>query len=75
MEFQTFLEKRVIYLYVYFRQHFTELREHKPELQRKYSVSTLGVFGCWAREEATDQSDIDTAVEFTSTWVSFYCTG
>ncbi len=40
-----------------------KLREHKPELQRKYPVSALGVFGSYAREEATEESDIDIAVE------------
>ena len=42
-----------------------KLREHKPELQRKYPVSQMGVFGSYAREDATDQSDIDIAVEIT----------
>ena len=42
-----------------------KLPEHKPELQRKYPVYAPGVFGSQASEEATDQSDIDTAVEFT----------
>lgn len=39
------------------------LRQHKPELQRKYPVSKLGVFGSYARGEATANSDIDIAVE------------
>ena len=42
-----------------------KLRQHKPELQRKYPFSKLGVFGSYAREEATDDSDIDIAVEIT----------
>jgi predicted nucleotidyltransferase len=42
-----------------------KLREHKAELQRKYPVAQLGVFGSYAREEATDDSDIDIAVEIT----------
>jgi predicted nucleotidyltransferase len=40
-----------------------KLREIKPELQRKYPISSLGVFGSYARGEATDDSDIDIAVE------------
>ena len=40
-----------------------KLRQHKPELQRKYPVSRLGVFGSYARGEATNESDIDIAVE------------
>ena len=39
------------------------LRQYKPELQRKYPISTLGVFGSYARGEATEKSDIDIAVE------------
>ena len=39
------------------------LRKHKPELQRKYPISRLGVFGSYARGEATEKSDIDIAVE------------
>jgi uncharacterized protein len=39
------------------------LRAYKPELQRKYPVSQMGVFGSYARGEATENSDIDIAVE------------
>ena len=41
------------------------LRKHKPELQRKYPVARLGVFGSYARGKATEKSDIDIAVEIT----------
>lgn len=40
-----------------------KLRAHKPELQRKYPIARLGVFGSYARGEATEKSDIDVAVE------------
>jgi predicted nucleotidyltransferase len=40
-----------------------KLRQHKPELQRKYPVTRIGVFGSYARGEATKDSDIDIAVE------------
>ena len=40
-----------------------KLRAHKPELQKKYPISRLGVFGSYARGEATTDSDIDIAVE------------
>jgi predicted nucleotidyltransferase len=40
-----------------------KLREHKPELLRKYPISKLGVFGSYARGEANENSDIDIAVE------------
>lgn len=40
-----------------------KLRAYKPELQRKYPISRLGLFGSYARGEATESSDIDVAVE------------
>ncbi len=39
------------------------LQAHKPELQRKYPLSSLAVFGSYARGEATPSSDLDIAVE------------
>jgi len=39
------------------------LRRHKPELQKKYPISQLGVFGSYARGDAAEGSDIDIAVE------------
>jgi predicted nucleotidyltransferase len=42
-----------------------KLRSHKPELQRKYPVSRIGVFGSYARGEATENSDLDIAVDIT----------
>lgn len=42
-----------------------KLRQHQPELQRKYPVGRLGVFGSYARGEATEKSDIDIAVDIT----------
>ncbi|MES1215356.1 MAG: nucleotidyltransferase family protein [Bacteroidota bacterium] len=43
-----------------------KLRQHQPELQRKYPVSRIGIFGSYARGEATADSDIDLAVEFSA---------
>lgn len=40
-----------------------KLRLHKPALQHKYPISQMGVFGSYARDEATENSDIDIAVE------------
>ena len=40
-----------------------KLKAYMPELQRKYPVSRLGIFGSYARGEATENSDIDVAVE------------
>ncbi len=43
----------------------TILRAHKAELQEKYPISRLGVFGSYARGEATEKSDIDILVDIT----------
>jgi predicted nucleotidyltransferase len=40
-----------------------KLRDYKPNLQQKYPISRLGIFGSYARGEATPLSDIDIAVE------------
>jgi predicted nucleotidyltransferase len=40
-----------------------KLRQYKPELEAKYPVTKIGVFGSYARGEATGKSDIDIAVE------------
>ena len=41
------------------------LRSHMPELQKKYPVGRVGVFGSYSRGDATEKSDIDIAVEIT----------
>jgi predicted nucleotidyltransferase len=43
------------------------LRKHKPELEEKYPISALGVFGSYARGDADEKSDIDIAVEINGT--------
>ncbi len=39
------------------------LRQHLPELQAKYGVQSLGVFGSYVRGEAKKSSDLDVLVE------------
>jgi uncharacterized protein len=41
-----------------------ELRQHMPELERRYEVKTLGVFGSYIRGEQHKGSDLDLLVEF-----------
>jgi predicted nucleotidyltransferase len=36
----------------------------KPELQEKYHVNTIGIFGAAARNELSSRSDIDIIVDF-----------
>ena len=40
------------------------LRAHKAEIQERYSVRRIGVFGSYARGEQKATSDIDVLVEF-----------
>jgi len=39
------------------------LQQHKHELAEKYGVTRIGIFGSVARDEATEQSDVDVVVE------------
>lgn len=40
------------------------LREKKPDLQKRYPISELGVFGSYARGDNNENSDIDILVDF-----------
>jgi len=40
------------------------LREHTPELRKRFSVARIGLFGSVVRDEATPESDVDVLVEF-----------
>ena len=40
------------------------LSRHKPEMQRRFGVRSLALFGSCAREESHAGSDIDMLVEF-----------
>jgi predicted nucleotidyltransferase len=40
-----------------------KLRQVKPELERKYPITSIGIFGSYARGEANHESDIDIAVD------------
>jgi predicted nucleotidyltransferase len=42
----------------------SSLKKLKGEVEKEYSVKTIGVFGSVARNEETGQSDIDLLVEF-----------
>ncbi len=41
----------------------TYLSEHKSEFRRKFNITKIGLFGSYAREEATEESDIDLVIE------------
>ena len=40
------------------------IREKKPELQKRYPISELGIFGSYARGDYNESSDIDILVDF-----------
>ncbi len=42
----------------------TLLRTHKATLAQRYGVTRLALFGSFARDKATDNSDIDILVQF-----------
>jgi len=40
------------------------LKARKPELEKRYHISELGLFGSYARNDYNEQSDIDILVDF-----------
>ncbi len=40
------------------------LRTHKPTLATRFGVTALALFGSFARDQATDRSDMDILVRF-----------
>ena len=40
------------------------IKSHKSELQGKYRVKEIGIFGSYVRKEQTEMSDVDILVEF-----------
>jgi predicted nucleotidyltransferase len=42
------------------------LRQHLPELSRKYGVETLGIFGSRVRTDQSPESDLDLLVTFST---------
>ncbi|OGB90772.1 nucleotidyltransferase [candidate division WOR-1 bacterium RIFCSPHIGHO2_01_FULL_53_15] len=41
-----------------------KLSQHKDEVERKFNVSELGVFGSYVRDEQNKKSDVDILVDF-----------
>ena len=40
------------------------LKSHRRELEEKFGVKEIGVFGSYVRGEATERSDVDILVDF-----------
>jgi uncharacterized protein len=44
-----------------------QLKDLKPEIIEKYSVNEISIFGSFARDKATKDSDLDILVSFSDT--------
>ncbi|MFZ1897303.1 nucleotidyltransferase family protein [Methanoregula sp.] len=40
------------------------LREHEPEIKKRFGVATIGLFGSFVRGEERPESDVDILVTF-----------
>lgn len=49
----------------------TTLRELKPLLAERYALTKIGLFGSFARDEASESSDIDVIVEMEGKFKSY----
>ena len=45
-------------------QMLAELRSHRREIEQRFAIKHLSVFGSAARDELRDNNDIDVLVEF-----------
>ncbi len=43
------------------------LKEHRRELERKFKVREIGIFGSYVRGEQSERSDVDILVDFCET--------
>ena len=42
----------------------TLLREHEPEIKKRFGVATIGLFGSFVRGEERPESDVDVLITF-----------
>ncbi|MCL2004924.1 MAG: nucleotidyltransferase domain-containing protein [Planctomycetaceae bacterium] len=49
------------------------LRENKERFAEQYGVTKIGLFGSFARDEATEESDVDVCVEIAEPTYSGMC--
>ncbi|MFH0702055.1 MAG: nucleotidyltransferase family protein [bacterium] len=42
-----------------------KLKELKPDIEKKYKITEIGIFGSYVREEQNENSDVDILVAFT----------
>jgi hypothetical protein len=53
-------------------QIITFLKQNKKQIQDKYKVNKIALFGSFARDEATEKSDIDILVDMTPSFDNFF---
>jgi len=53
-------------------QIVTFLKQNKQQLKDKYKVNKIALFGSFARDEATEDSDIDILVDMTASFDNFF---
>ena len=65
-------QKLIIYIFEHGEQKMTKkyildfLKQNRSLIESKFGVTKIGLFGSYARDEATLESDIDIAVEIES---------
>jgi len=50
------------------------LTTHKAFLQEQFNVKKIGLFGSYAKEQQTSQSDIDIIVDMPASFDNYYAT-
>ena len=48
------------------------LKQNKQQIQEKYKVNSIALFGSFARDEATQNSDIDILIDMTPSFDKFF---
>lgn len=41
-----------------------KLNQLKPEIEKRYKITELGVFGSYVRDEQTENSDLDVLIDY-----------
>ena len=54
------------------KQIIAFLKKNKQQIQDRYKVNKIALFGSFARDEATKDSDIDIVVDMSSSFDNFF---
>ena len=47
------------------------IKNQKKELEQRFGIKTIGIFGSYARNEQTEKSDLDVLIEFKEGYETF----